>query len=132
MQYTVWPIAGLYLMNVWPATVYSLAGGLLLAKVYSRWNHAYPWNWDQAWSDGMNPADRKFAAIVWLVLLGSIIVGLLPRLNRPRPTSAPGPDDTPGGTVGQSSSISGQPNSGPRDIGGDMAASLPRVETSRG
>lgn len=82
MQYTVWPIAGLYLMNIWGATAYSFAGGLLLAKVYSRWSHAYPWNWKQAWSDGMAPFERRYAGLVWLVLLAAIVVGLVPRWNR--------------------------------------------------
>jgi hypothetical protein len=96
-------------MNVWAATLYSLAGGLLLAKVYSRWSHAYPWNWDQAWSTGMNPPERKAAAIVWLVLLGTIAVSVLPRFGRaggPRTETA---GNSPGDTVGQSASDSGQP-----------------------
>jgi hypothetical protein len=125
MQYTVWPIAGLYLMNVWTATVYSLAGGLLLAKVYSRWNHAYPWNWDQAWSDGMSPRDRQYGAIVWLILLAAIVISLLPQLRRPpadaraRPDRATGDDRDGSGddTVGQSASISGPPG-----VDGDTAA----------
>jgi hypothetical protein len=109
MQYTVWPIAGLYLISIWPATVYSLVAGLLLAKVYSRWSHAYPWNWDQAWSTGMNPAERKFAAIVWLVLLAAVAVGLLPALKRPKPDTTRGSGGVPDGTVGQSASVAEQP-----------------------
>jgi Dolichyl-phosphate-mannose-protein mannosyltransferase len=83
MQYTIWPIAGMYLMNIWAATAYSLAGGLLLTKVYDRWSHAYPWHWHQAWSTGMNPEERRYAALVWLVLLIATIVSLHPRLHRP-------------------------------------------------
>jgi len=99
MQYTVWPIAGLYLMNVWTATVYSLAGGLLLAKVYSRWSHAHPWKWYQAWANGMDREERRYAALVWLVLLIVIVVNLVPAFRRPPPSDADGPHDGPDDTV---------------------------------
>jgi hypothetical protein len=127
MQYTVWPIAGLYLMSVWPATVYSLVAGLLLAKVYSRWSHAYPWNWDQAWSTGMNPPERKFAAIVWLVLLVTIVVSLLPPLNRSKPEQTRASDEAVDGTVGQSASIAERAG-----VDGDMAESLPHAKQRDG
>jgi len=91
MQYTIWPVAAMYLMNIWTASVYSLAGGLLLLKVYSRWNHAVPWHWQQAWASGMDRRERDFAVVVWLVLLITTIVGTLPRFNRATPQ--PSPDD---------------------------------------
>jgi hypothetical protein len=93
MQYTVWPVAGMYLMNVGAATVYSLAGGALLVKVYSRWNHAYPWQWNQAWSDGMSRGERHLAAVVWLVLLTTTVVAVLPRFNRAAPRTQQKSDD---------------------------------------
>jgi hypothetical protein len=127
MQYTVWPIAGLYLMSVWPATVYSLVAGLLLAKVYSRWSHAYPWNWDQAWSTGMNPPERKFAAIVWLVLLVTIVVSLLPPFNRSKPQQTRASGEAADGTVGQSASIAERAG-----VDGDMAVSLPHADQRDG
>jgi hypothetical protein len=116
MQYLVWPIAGLYLMNVWSATVYSFAAGALIVKVYSRWNchpashnptckngYAYPWNWGQAWSTGMGDGERKIAAIVWLVLLAAIVVGMLPWLRRRADTdggsSGPAANDTVGASA---------------------------------
>jgi hypothetical protein len=117
MQYLVWPIAGLYLMNVWSATVYSFAAGALILKVYSRWNcsprsanptcgdrgHAWPWHWDQAWSTGMGPGERKVAAIVWLVLLASIVVGMLPWFRRADTddggSAGPAPNDNVGASV---------------------------------
>jgi hypothetical protein len=125
MQYTVWPVAGLYLLSVWPATVYSLVAGLLLAKVYSRWSHAYPWNWDQAWSTGMNPPERKFAAIVWLLLLVTIAVSLLPPFNRSKPQQTSG--GTADDTVGQSASTADRAG-----VDGDMAVSLPHAQRRGG
>lgn len=104
MQYTIWPVAGLYLVGVWPGTVYSVAAGVLLAKVYSRWNacypggatcrHAYPWDWDQAWSSGMSPDERKLAGLVWLVLLGSIVVGVYRAYRQPASGAGTGADVT--------------------------------------
>ncbi len=82
MQYTIWPVAALYLANIWAATAFSWAAGLLLLKVYSRWNGAPPWHWGQAWSTGMDPLERKGAALVWLVLLISTIVAVVPRFTK--------------------------------------------------
>lgn len=117
MQYLIWPIAGLYLMNVWSATLYSFASGALILKVYARWNchprsanptcgdrgWAWPWHWDQAWSTGMIGNERKYAALVWLVLLAAIVIGILPwfrRADTGRGSPAgPAANDTVGATV---------------------------------
>lgn len=119
MQYTVWPVAGLYLLGVWPATVYSLAGGLLLAKVYSRWSRGYPWNWDQAWANGMNPTEVKVAALVWVILLAVPVVSLWRPLTRPEPDETLASGGDADGTVVRPASADDGP-------GGDgMAASFP-------
>ncbi len=92
----MWSVAFLYLVNIWTATVYSLAGGLLGAKVYSRRNHACSGDPDQIGSTGMNRAKRRYAALVWLLSLIVVILGLVPTLNRA--TVPPPGGDGAGGT----------------------------------
>jgi hypothetical protein len=75
----------------------------------------------------MNPPERKFAAIVWLVLLVAIVVSLLPPFNRSKPQQTRASGEAADGTVGQSASIAER-------AGGDsdMAESLSHAQQRDG
>jgi hypothetical protein len=104
----VWSVAFLYLVNIWTATVYSLAGGLLAAKVYSRRNHACSGDRDQIGSTG-NESGEATLALVWLLSLIVVILGLVPTLNR---ATVPPPGGNGAGGTG------GRHGDGGRGLGG--------------
>lgn len=95
-QYLAWAVAGAFLINVWTGTVYSLAAGALLVKIYDRWNSADPWNWDNARASHWTHRETVMAGVVWLILVWVVLEGLW-RSLRP---GDPDPDRS-GGPTGQ-------------------------------
>jgi hypothetical protein len=75
-RYLVWAVAAAFLINFWAAAVYDIASGVLLLVVYSRWNHAWPWGWDNASATSWTHTEVFIAAIVWCTLLAVAVIGI--------------------------------------------------------
>lgn len=70
-QYLVWGAAASVLLAPRAGLAFNLLAGLLLAKVYTRWNSGLPW--DRAFASPFTPRERVFALLVWAVLLWALI-----------------------------------------------------------
>lgn len=72
-QYLVWPVALLFFVSVGRAVLYNILAGALLAVVYTRWNHGFPW--DVAWASPMTPFENILGMIVWFELVCTVTLG---------------------------------------------------------
>ncbi len=85
MQYLVWPLAAVYLVNVWAATAYNFSASALMVVVYDNWNQAHPWNWYQAWAVPFRPREFVLSVLAWESLAAVVVVGVVELLrNRHR------------------------------------------------
>ncbi|MEP6853090.1 MAG: glycosyltransferase 87 family protein [bacterium] len=67
VQYVVWALAPLYLLEVWSGVVFDLAAALVLFVVYDRWNGGLPWvrvAIAQPWTRW----EETLAALLWALL----------------------------------------------------------------
>lgn len=76
MQYLVWPLAASYLVTFRYATLYNVAASAFALAVYSRWNHALPWNWSEARSTLLPAYVAPLMFASWLALLGVVLFAL--------------------------------------------------------
>jgi 4-amino-4-deoxy-L-arabinose transferase-like glycosyltransferase len=76
MQYLVWPLAGAYLIDTWAATGYNLAASVFVVVVYDRWNHAFPWDWYDAWAVPFSLRELVLMVLTWVLLAAVGFVGL--------------------------------------------------------
>ena len=74
-QYLAWAAAVTVLLSVRGGVALNVIAGLLLVKVYTRWNGGFPW--DHAHASAFTPGEREFAVLVWFVLLLALIDGAL-------------------------------------------------------
>jgi Dolichyl-phosphate-mannose-protein mannosyltransferase len=75
-RYLVWALAAAFLINFWAAAAYDIASGILLIVVYSRWNDALPWGWNNASATNWTHHEVFIAAIVWCTLLAVAVLGI--------------------------------------------------------
>lgn len=85
MQYAVWPLAGVYLINLAYATIYNLTAGAMLIAIYNRWSGGLPW--DRAHASPYNHTEVVLGIMAWAALLLITITGI-------RSLAAPIADDT--------------------------------------
>jgi hypothetical protein len=96
MQYLVWPLAALYFVNFWTATLYNAAASTFILFVYSDWNSAPPWDWWEGKATLFRSLDTTLMVITWSVLALAVVAGLfLVRRNRS--------DDSDSGDAGDES-----------------------------
>jgi hypothetical protein len=76
MQYMSWAAAPVVLVSLWGGLAYQLTGGLLLVRVYDRWNHAHPWHWDTAYSYPLDDREKVLAFVAWLALVAAALTTL--------------------------------------------------------
>jgi uncharacterized membrane protein len=96
MQYLVWPLAALYFVNFWTATLYNAAASTFILFVYSDWNSAPPWDWWEGKATLFRSLDTTLMVITWSVLAVAVLAGLfLVRRNRS--------DDSDSGDAGDES-----------------------------
>jgi len=99
-QYMVWPVAAIYALSFWPATVYNLGTGAFLIALYTAWSGGLPW--DHTFTVDLTTAQQWQAAVIWGVLAWVVIDGgrtllrhtggLTPGRSRPPAVSATRPD----------------------------------------
>jgi Dolichyl-phosphate-mannose-protein mannosyltransferase len=70
-QYLVWGAAAVMLLSPGGGLAFNLLAGVLLAKVYTRWNGGLPWN--QARASLFTPGEGVFGLLVWAVLVWALI-----------------------------------------------------------
>lgn len=86
VQYLVWPVAVAYLVNVWWATAYSFAAGIMLAAIYNQWAGGLPWNYaDPTTSTAGDLVGLMVAWLVLLVLIALATVRTVRGNGNPRP-----------------------------------------------
>jgi hypothetical protein len=99
MQYLVWPLAALYFINFWAATVYNIAASTFALVVYTYWNSAPIGEWWEGKGQLFREQDTVLMVITWSTLAIAMIVGLflLRRRNSDSRYESDGGDDSDGG-----------------------------------
>jgi hypothetical protein len=69
VQYTVWPVAGAYLISFSSATLYNLSAGWMTFAIYNAWNGGLPWYRGHSLKYSDNQVAIGLLAWVALVLL---------------------------------------------------------------
>jgi 4-amino-4-deoxy-L-arabinose transferase-like glycosyltransferase len=78
-RYLVWAVPAAFLINVWAATVYDVAGSVLLIVVYDHWNGGVlPWEWNRARAQGWTHHEVFLAGVAWFALLAVAVVAIAP------------------------------------------------------
>ena len=82
VQYTVWPVAGAYLIGFGSATLYNLSAGWMTFAIYNAWNGGLPWyrGHPVAYTDNQ----VAIGLLAWVALVLLTVQGVL-ILIRPRP-----------------------------------------------
>jgi len=70
-QYLVWGAAAVVLLAPRAGLVFNIMAGVLLTRVYTRWNGGLPW--DHAHASAFTPKERVFGLLVWAVLLWALV-----------------------------------------------------------
>ncbi len=89
MQYLVWPVAfGLVVTGLRGAAPYMAAASVTLIVVYSGWNQALPWNWDEARATPVPNAVLPLVAVSFLTLVHLVVRAIRQPVSLPAiPTS---------------------------------------------
>lgn len=86
-QYLTWALAPAFLLAPWVlANLYSFASGLTAVLVYSSWNDAPPWRWDEARSTPTPDQYLPLLALTWAVLAMVCVSGARRATSSPSPT----------------------------------------------
>jgi hypothetical protein len=91
-QYLSWAAAATVLLSLRGGVAYNLFAGILLFKVYTRWNGGLPWD-RTIHASAFTPGEREFAALVWVVLLVVLADGVLRLRTAPGRESRTSADD---------------------------------------
>ncbi|SDP39193.1 Dolichyl-phosphate-mannose-protein mannosyltransferase [Nakamurella panacisegetis] len=88
VQYTVWPVAGAYLIGFGSATFYNLSAGWMTFAIYNAWNGGLPWYRGHS----LKYSDNQVAIglLAWVALVLLCVEGLRTLTGRLR-TPADGP-----------------------------------------
>ncbi len=91
IQYTVWPLAGAYLIGVGTATAYNLAAGWMTFAIYDAWNGGLPWNIGH--STRYTPGQVGIGLVAWAALLAVAVQGVYVLVSRVRRSARTEVDD---------------------------------------
>ena len=105
-RYLVWAVPAAFLINVWAAAVYDVAGSILLIHVYDHWNGgALPWEWNRARATGWTHYEAFLAGVAWVALLAVAVLAIAPLASRrARYRTATAPPE-PGSAVPSAGSV---------------------------
>lgn len=87
MQYLVWPLAALYFINFWTATVYNIATSTFILVVYSYWTLEPLGDWWIGYGKWFRDGDLVLMVITWATLAAAVVAGLVMSRRRASPTS---------------------------------------------
>ncbi len=91
IQYTVWPLAGAYLIRFGTATAYNLAAGWMTIAIYNAWNRGLPWNIGH--STRYTSGQVDVGIIAWAALLAVAVQGMVLLVSKTRRSALTDADD---------------------------------------